>query len=93
MKLNSQVKKIISFSSSFACSKCGYSISELEPNVSFNNPFGACEKCDGLGVIQYFDKNKIVQDEDLSINSGAKKTGTEEIDFFISLDVFQITKL
>ena len=59
---------------------------------SFNNPFGACEKCDGLGVIQYFDKNKIVQDEDLSINSGAIKTGTEEIDFtIISLDVYQIT--
>ena len=76
-------KKIISFSSSFACSKCGYSISELEPRMfSFNNPFGACEKCDGLGVIQYFDKNKIVQDEDLSINSGAIKNWNRRNRFY-----------
>ena len=40
---------------------------------SFNNPFGACEKCDGLGVIQYFDEKKIISDEELSINGGAIK--------------------
>ena len=40
---------------------------------SFNNPFGACEKCDGLGVIQYFDEKKIINDEELSINGGAIK--------------------
>ena len=40
---------------------------------SFNNPFGACEKCDGLGVIQYFDENKIISDPEASINSGAIK--------------------
>ena len=61
--------EIVSFSSNFACSKCGYSVPELEPRMfSFNNPFGACEKCDGLGVIQYFDEKKIISDEELSIN-------------------------
>ena len=66
--------EIVSFSSNFACSKCGYSVPELEPRMfSFNNPFGACEKCDGLGVIQYFDEKKIINDEELSINGGAIK--------------------
>ena len=40
---------------------------------SFNNPFGACEKCDGLGVIQYFDQNKLISDDSASINEGAIK--------------------
>ncbi len=66
--------EIVPFSSNFACSKCGYSVPELEPRMfSFNNPFGACEKCDGLGVIQYFDEKKIINDEELSINGGAIK--------------------
>ena len=44
----------------FACPKCGYSISELEPRVfSFNNPAGACTECDGLGVKQYFDPDLV----------------------------------
>ena len=43
-------KEVKLFSSNFSCSQCGYSIPELEPRMfSFNNPFGACEKCDGLG--------------------------------------------
>ena len=66
--------KILLFSSNFSCSKCGYSVSELEPRMfSFNNPFGACEKCDGLGVIQYFDEKKLIADEELTINEGAIK--------------------
>ena len=66
--------KVVSFSSSYSCPQCGYSVSELEPRMfSFNNPFGACEKCDGLGVIQYFDENKIISDPEASINSGAIK--------------------
>lgn len=66
--------KILLFSSNFSCSKCGYSVSELEPRMfSFNNPFGACEKCDGLGVIQYFDEKKLIADEELTINGGAIK--------------------
>jgi len=62
------------FSSNFSCSQCGYSVSELEPRMfSFNNPFGACEKCDGLGVIQYFDEKKLISDHAATINEGAIK--------------------
>ena len=65
---------ILLFSSNFSCSQCGYSVSELEPRMfSFNNPFGACEKCDGLGVIQYFDENKLISDKEATINEGAIK--------------------
>ena len=60
------------FSTRFACSQCGYSLSELEPRLfSFNNPVGACSRCDGLGVIQYFDADKIIQDRLLSLPDGA----------------------
>ncbi len=62
------------FSSNFSCSQCGYSVTELEPRMfSFNNPFGACEKCDGLGVIQYFDQKKLIADNSATINEGAIK--------------------
>ncbi|MCP5325245.1 MAG: excinuclease ABC subunit UvrA [Oceanospirillaceae bacterium] len=60
------------FSSRFACPVCGYSIPDLEPRLfSFNNPAGACPTCDGLGVKQYFDPEKIIQDDSLSISEGA----------------------
>ncbi|MFW9320012.1 excinuclease ABC subunit UvrA [Glaesserella parasuis] len=62
------------FSSSFACSHCGYSLTELEPRLfSFNNPAGACPTCDGLGVQQYFDERKVVQNPNVSLASGAIK--------------------
>ena len=62
------------FSSSFACSHCGYSLTELEPRLfSFNNPAGACPTCDGLGVQQYFDERKVVQNPDISLANGAIK--------------------
>ncbi len=62
------------FSSSFACPHCGYSLHELEPRLfSFNNPAGACPTCDGLGVEQYFDPQKVVQNADVSLASGAIK--------------------
>ena len=65
---------ILLFSSNFSCSQCGYSVSDLEPRMfSFNNPFGACEKCDGLGVIQYFDEKKLIADTETTINEGAIK--------------------
>ncbi|WVD65969.1 excinuclease ABC subunit UvrA [Orbus sturtevantii] len=64
----------ILFSANFACSICGYSISELEPRLfSFNNPAGACPDCDGLGVQQYFDEKRIVQMPDVSLAAGAIK--------------------
>lgn len=62
------------FSSRFACNQCGYSLAELEPRLfSFNNPAGACSKCDGLGSIQYFDPGRVVQSSDLSLPGGAIK--------------------
>ena len=65
---------VLLFSSNFSCSQCGYSVTELEPRMfSFNNPFGACERCDGLGVIQYFDQNKLISDNSSTINEGAIK--------------------
>ena len=67
-------QEVLLFSSNFSCSQCGYSVSELEPRMfSFNNPFGACEKCDGLGVIQYFDQKKLISDDGATINEGAIK--------------------
>ena len=60
------------FSSNFACPHCGYSMHELEPRLfSFNNPAGACPTCDGLGVQQYFDPERVVQHPDLSLAGGA----------------------
>jgi len=62
----------ITFSAKFACSECGYSLTELEPRLfSFNNPAGACPACDGLGVDQFFDQAKVVHNADLSLTSGA----------------------
>ncbi|USH02740.1 excinuclease ABC subunit UvrA [Grimontia kaedaensis] len=60
------------FSANFACPHCGYSMQELEPRLfSFNNPAGACPTCDGLGVQQYFDENRVVQNEAVSLAGGA----------------------
>lgn len=60
------------FSANFACPHCGYSMQELEPRLfSFNNPAGACGTCDGLGVQQYFDPDRVVQNDQLSLAGGA----------------------
>ncbi|WP_421533775.1 excinuclease ABC subunit UvrA [Morganella morganii] len=60
------------FSANFACPVCGYSMSELEPRLfSFNNPAGACPTCDGLGVQQFFDPERVVQNPNLSLGGGA----------------------
>lgn len=60
------------FSANFACPVCGYSMNELEPRLfSFNNPAGACPTCDGLGVQQYFDPDRVVQNQELSLAGGA----------------------
>jgi len=62
----------ISFSARFACPQCGHSIDELEPRLfSFNNPAGACSGCDGLGVKQYFDQERIVLHPQASLAEGA----------------------
>ncbi|WP_159565496.1 excinuclease ABC subunit UvrA [Budvicia diplopodorum] len=60
------------FSANFACPVCGYSMRELEPRLfSFNNPAGACPTCDGLGVQQFFDPERVVQNPELSLAGGA----------------------
>ena len=60
------------FSAKYACPACGHSIQELEPRIfSFNNPAGACPTCDGLGVDQFFDPDKIITNEDISLAGGA----------------------
>jgi excinuclease ABC subunit A len=59
-------------SAKFACPICNYSINELEPRLfSFNNPAGACPTCDGLGVRQFFDLDRVIQHPELSISEGA----------------------
>ena len=76
-------KKIELYSSNFSCSQCGYSIPELEPRMfSFNNPYGACSKCDGLGVIQYFNEKQLIPEEDVSISNGAIKGWTRRNKFY-----------
>jgi len=58
-------------SNKHACPKCNYSVQELEPKIfSFNNPSGACEECDGLGVNSYFDEDKIIKYKNLSVAQG-----------------------
>ncbi|MXR69690.1 excinuclease ABC subunit UvrA [Shewanella sp. JBTF-M18] len=60
------------FSANFACTHCGYSMAELEPRIfSFNNPAGACPTCDGLGVQQFFDADRVITNTELSLAGGA----------------------
>ncbi len=60
------------FSARYACPQCGFSLAELEPRIfSFNNPAGACPACDGLGVRQFFDPERVIQDPSLSLPAGA----------------------
>ena len=60
------------YSAKFACPVSGFTIDEVEPRLfSFNNPFGACPSCDGLGTQMYFDPDLVVPDDRLSLNEGA----------------------
>ncbi|MCB1755132.1 MAG: excinuclease ABC subunit UvrA [Gammaproteobacteria bacterium] len=62
----------LTFSTRFACPTCGYSIPELEPRMfSFNSPHGACEECDGLGITQFFDPDRVIINRGLSLAGGA----------------------
>ena len=66
------VWKEMTFSAKFSCVHCGYSLDELEPRLfSFNNPVGACGTCDGLGVKDVFDEEKVVANPELSLEDGA----------------------
>ncbi|HCI53018.1 MAG TPA: excinuclease ABC subunit UvrA [Gallionella sp.] len=74
------------FSAKFACPICNYSLPELEPRLfSFNNPMGACPKCDGLGVISFFDPKRIVTLPSLSLSSGAIKGWDRRNQFYYQL--------
>jgi excinuclease ABC subunit A len=74
------------FSAKFACPVCSYSLQELEPRLfSFNNPMGACPKCDGLGVIQFFDPKRIVTRPDLSLAAGAIRGWDKRNQFYFQL--------
>ena len=60
------------YSTNHSCPICGYAIEEIAPRLfSFNTPFGACPECNGLGFKQVIDRNKIIKDENLSLNNGA----------------------
>ena len=80
---NMDKNEITLFSSNFSCSQCGYAVPELEPRMfSFNNPYGACTKCDGLGVIQFFNEKRLIQDDEVSIANGAIKGWTRRNRFY-----------
>ena len=70
----------------FACPVCNYALAELEPRLfSFNNPMGACPKCDGLGAVEFFDPRRVVAHPHLSLASGAIK-GWDRRNQFYYLD-------
>ena len=74
------------FSAKFACPICNYSLPELEPRLfSFNNPMGACPKCDGLGQISFFDPKRIVAFPSLSLSSGAIKGWDRRNQFYYQM--------
>jgi excinuclease ABC subunit A len=74
------------FSAKFACPICSYSLRELEPRIfSFNNPMGACPKCDGLGVIQFFDAKRIVSRPELSLAAGAIRGWDKRNQFYFQM--------
>jgi excinuclease ABC subunit A len=65
-------EKLISLSNKFMCPVSGFSIDEIEPRLfSFNNPYGACGDCDGLGEVDAFDEDLLIPDKNLSFNEGA----------------------
>ena len=74
------------FSAKFACPHCGYALQELEPRLfSFNNPMGACQKCDGLGQIQFFDPLRVVAYPHLSLAAGAIKGWDKRNQFYFQM--------
>ncbi len=74
------------FSAKFSCPVCSYSLPELEPRLfSFNNPMGACPKCDGLGQVSFFDPKRIAAFPHLSLTSGAVKGWDKRNQFFFQM--------
>jgi len=74
------------FSAKFSCPACDYSLPELEPRLfSFNNPMGACPRCDGLGTVEFFDPKRIVAHPNLSLTSGAIRGWDRRNHFYFSM--------
>ncbi|WP_374565097.1 excinuclease ABC subunit UvrA, partial [Nitrosomonas sp.] len=74
------------FSAKFSCPVCSYSLAELEPRLfSFNNPLGACNKCDGLGQITFFDPARVVAFPHLSLAAGAVRNWDRRNQFYFQL--------
>jgi excinuclease ABC subunit A len=74
------------FSARFACPVCDYSLAELEPRLfSFNNPMGACPKCDGLGTISFFDPKRVVAHPALSLAGGAIRGWDRRNQFYFQM--------
>ena len=74
------------FSAKFACPVCSYALQELEPRLfSFNNPMGACPKCDGLGVIQFFDPRRVVVNPAISLAAGAIRGWDKKNQFYFQM--------
>jgi len=74
------------FSAKFACPVCSYALQELEPRLfSFNNPMGACPKCDGLGVIQFFDPKRVVTNPSASLAGGAIRGWDKKNQFYFQI--------
>ncbi|KTD58056.1 excinuclease ABC subunit A [Legionella sainthelensi] len=83
--MDNQFNELV-FSSKFACPECGYSLSELEPRLfSFNNPVGACPSCDGLGVDQFFDPERVVHDQTASLAEGAIRGWDKKTTYYYSM--------
>ncbi len=79
-------EKTYIFSARFACPVCGFALAELEPRLfSFNNPAGACTKCDGLGSVDFFDPTRVVAHPSLSLASGAIKGWDKRNQFYFQM--------
>jgi len=84
--VETDTKKEHLFSARYACPACDYSLPELEPRLfSFNNPVGACPRCDGLGTVEFFDPRRIVAHPNLSLASGAIRGWDRRNHFYYSM--------
>jgi len=86
MVLETEKNKMHLFSAKFSCPACDYALPELEPRLfSFNNPVGACPRCDGLGTVEFFDPKRIVAHPNLSLASGAIRGWDRRNHFYYSM--------
>ncbi len=86
MVMETETDKLHLFSARFSCPACDYALPELEPRLfSFNNPAGACPRCDGLGTVEFFDPRRIVAHPNLSLASGAIRGWDRRNHFYYSM--------